>query len=275
MVRTSTNAGNVRDWSFRPTVELLETRTTPATLSLSGSTLSVRGDSASNTIIVGDNGNGDLNVSITGNPGRSGRFENITRINISGSTGNDRIVYEQRGDRTRNLRVQINPGSGNDSVFADILGDINSGRALEIVVGGTTNGNDVIEVQAGSDVDVEVGAIFRVDLRGGFGRDRVEFNYRGELDGALSVVADAGVNDDGLAGFFARARVHIDSGSTGALVGSRVLGGLGEDAVVFLVTLSTGDGVLLDAVLDGGPGQDLGVRTPNVGVTDVETDTIG
>lgn len=123
------------------------------------------------------------------------------------------------------LTVGVAPSSGSDSFFADILGDVSTGRALELLVADTFGEDtDVIEVRAASDVDVRSAGIFRVDLRAGPGRDRVDFSYRGELAGALSVVLDGGTGDDGVSSYFSRAVVRADAGSGGALVPSVVLG---------------------------------------------------
>jgi hypothetical protein len=95
--------------SFRPTLEPLEDRTVPASLSVSGSRLTIRGDGFDNRVVIGDNGDGDLIVNITGAPGRSGTFQNITRISISTLSGNDRITYIQQGNRTRNMTLAAAP----------------------------------------------------------------------------------------------------------------------------------------------------------------------
>jgi hypothetical protein len=259
--------------AVKPTVEPLEERTVPASLSVSGSRLTVRGDSGDNRVLIGDNGDGDLIVSVIGAPSRSGTFQNINRINILTSSGNDRVTYLQQGSRRRNMTVSTALGSGRDSFFADVLGNVNSGRALEILVADSSaSDTDVIEVQAASDVDVGSGGVFRVDLRAGGGRDRVDFNYRGELDGALSVVLDGGSGDDGVSTLFTRAVVRADPGSRGALVPSVALGGPGRDAVLFLVVSSPGDPLAVFATLDGGPGFDFGTHTSNVTAVRVERD---
>src|SRR5262249_61623841 len=110
---------------------------------------------------------------------------------------------------------------------------------------------------------------------GGGGRDRVDFNYRGEIDGALSVLLDGGPGDDGLSAFFTRAVVVAEPGSGGAVVPSAVLGGPGRDAALFLVSkLNPADPLAVAATLDGGPGTDFGTHTANVAAVGVERDIL-
>lgn len=255
--------------AFHPAVEVLEDRSVPASLSLRGSTLTVTGDSLGNRVSIRDNGNGDLRVSITGRPARTGNFANVRILRLRLSSGNDRVVYIQEGPRTRSLLFETDLGTGSDVFFADVLRPINPSQFLEIVVRDSSFGaeNDVIEVQAGTDVDIRSGGLLRVDLRAGTGRDRIDFNYRGEIDGALSVVLDGGSSDDRPFGiFFTRATVRAYAGSTGAIMPSLVAGGSGDDHNLFtIVKDDPNDPLAVAAVIDGGAGRrDVGVHTANV-----------
>jgi hypothetical protein len=122
-------------------------------------------------------------------------------------------------------------GSGRDLFTGRIQGDINANRTLYMRVLGN-DGADGLDLTATTDVDIQSGALYRVEMLGGGSRDRVDFNYRGEIDGLLryNLAGDSG-NEDGAG--FVRATIRADSGSSGqiGIVGeaARVSGDSGND----------------------------------------------
>jgi hypothetical protein len=259
---------------FRPRVETLEARTVPAvSVAFAGTTATVTGDAADNVVSIRDNGDGDLTITaggtFTGN--------NVRRIVVNLHDGKDRFTYTQTGNRTRDMQIVGTLGNGNDLFTGRILGDINAFRTLDLQVDGK-KGADGLDLTANSDVDIQNGAVFNARLFGGDARDRVDFNYQGELDGVLryTLRGDAG-DDNGVA--FIRATVRADLGSSGqvGISGEAALvdGGSDGDSVAHFVFKNAADILLaVSAREDGGSGTDVGNRTTNVSVLNVESDFV-
>lgn len=263
---------------FRPRLENLEDRTTPAvTISPNGNVLNISSNAASDTVRIRDNGNGNLNVTF---PNGSFSGVNFQRININMGNGNDRVFYNQTGNRVRNMLLNVNLGNGNDLFTGDIRGNINAGRSLHIIVNGST-GADGIDLTANQNVNILAGGSFRADLFGGDDTDRVDFNYQGAIQGTLAYTVDGqGGNDSGTA--FLRATIRANAGSTGLINPGQVLGGLGDDNLAhFVFKLNPADPLLVNATVDGGPGlffflagNDVATRTVNVTSINNETNFV-
>jgi hypothetical protein len=256
-------------------VERFEDRTVPAAIGVAGGVMTIEGNGAPDLIVIRDNGDGDLTIF----HGRTDDFlglvvapaaSNVSAIDIRTHGGRDVVLYEQAGDRARNMAIDVRLGDGVDSFTANVVGDINAGRTLDIDVDGGLAG-DFITVDATYDVDIETGidgwlpsGVLRVDLNGGgffnFGRDTLNVLYEGELDGVLDFAANGEWGDDKLV-----AEVNVDDGSNGFLAG--VLdGSQGEDEVVYHITKDdpTDPLSILYALARGGGGDDRWDITPNV-----------
>lgn len=258
---------------YRPRIEALEDRDVPASISVAGSTVTVTGDNTANRVTIRDNGDGDIQVSITGAPGAGPvNFNNITRIRVNTDTGNDRVNYTQTGARTRNMDLRINLGRGNDEANVFIQGDIRANRTLSVLVDNPFfllfgQDNDRINIQA-TNVNIEANAAFNLTANGGTGTDRVDFNYSGIVNGPLNYTLDGGLGDDSpFDNAFIRATVRLRAGTVGfPAVTGVVRGGFGNDSVANFIFKegAAGTGPFINGTLDGGPGVDVGSRTLTV-----------
>lgn len=269
--------------TFRPCCEQLERRELFAVVTPSGSTLHIEGASGGDTVLIRDNGDGDVSIESKG-----GTFSarNITKISVD-MNGKDGVVYEQMGDRTRNMELLVDLGWHNDEFTALIKGDINSGKTLDIFARGN-DGSDYLGFAMNGDVDD--GALLKVRLHGdelyanpkyppgdGFANDDdligAYFNG-GDMDGEFefSMYGDWG-NDHLIANFEFSSSSHGRLSSGPAVFGgvnpARVDGGSGNDTLAF--TINGGNNMSVTAKAVGGDGEDTLVHTLNVDVDpDVE-----
>jgi hypothetical protein len=168
-----------------PRVEALEDRCVPTHASLSGGILTVTGTAGNNTVVIQDNGNGDLTVS--GDGMSASNCSNVYRINIDMKGGKDSVTYKQNGNRTRSMDLNVQLGTGNDTFLAYVNGNVNAGRTLDVNVDGGW-GKDWIKVDADQDVDLGASANLLLYLHGGGGAyaDELFVWYKGENDGHIS-----------------------------------------------------------------------------------------
>jgi hypothetical protein len=146
---------------------------------------------------------------------------------------------------------------GNDSISYTLTGAQSGRRAVAVDAGA---GDDTVSLTGGA-----VGGLFAFAATGGAGTDTLSATVAGEIDGYLAVALDGGFGNDTVSG-----NINVAAGSTGT-VAAVVNGGFGNDNLTLTVT---GDGLAtleaLVAVMNGGPGTDTGVSTPNVRRVSVE-----
>jgi hypothetical protein len=239
--------------AFFPRLETLEDRLTPAVrMTSSGTTLRLIGNRLPDQVTVVDNGDGDLRVSFSGGMFRG---DNLRRIQFNLGEGHDRFTYRQTGNRTRSMLLSGSLGSGHDMFTAHIQGGVTFLNTLDFLVRGDS-GLDSLRVVADSGVDIQLGALMRVELFGGNDRDQVDFNYQGKLDGTLRYRLDGqGGNDNGTGFVRATIRANADSFGQIGIVGeaARVAGGSGSDSLSHFVFKDPNDRFLeVFAVVDGG-----------------------
>jgi hypothetical protein len=196
-----------------PTVKLsldhLEAREVPATVTLVGSQLQVTGDDAANAVVVVDDGHGDVTATITtGATVVSGGGKGVSKIVIRGNGGDDTLDYRLTATMLRAEDLDIDMGAGNDRVRMDLYRGI-SGVPLNLSVAGGA-GNDSAEIRFGTinNANVNVHAALgagadtfslimfsgltgnshmTVDAAGNGGADKVDMNLMGKIDAGATL----------------------------------------------------------------------------------------
>jgi len=121
-------------------IEPLEGRTLLSSVSLSGGTLTVTGNSTSDRIEVQNRADkGELRVELNGSE-KKFRYSSVKKIVINSLGGNDFVEASGR-DGGVGIPISINGSDGNDT--------LEGGNANDTILGG--NGNDHIEGKAGND----------------------------------------------------------------------------------------------------------------------------
>jgi hypothetical protein len=239
--------------------------------------------------------NATLAVSIGGGAGSnqvSTQFGALTssRVNLAESLANGPATSHINFGGTVSsslVTVSVNGGAGIDQVFTQLANVVNSNIQF---LGHLGNGANVFDLEAAGNLqnavvhfDIDAGsggnaitfnangvnldATSRLNLEtcSGGGADNVTLNYSGQMNGELDVDLQGGPGNDTM-----NAILTLAKGSTGRVRG-RVSGGLGDDTMSFRVFDNSNPGgkstlSLLDAVLDGGPGNNTLVATSHVKV---------
>jgi hypothetical protein len=265
-----------------PRLEPLEDRTVPTTASQAGPLLIINGTNGPDVVHLFDRGQGTIDVQLDQNPTLS-TFTGIHTIDVKTFAGRDTVTYDLAPTFgtaflfglgvDENLAVNVDLGAGADTFQARFnKGDLGAGSQLAMNVHGG-QGNDTLAVDATGGVDVGNQARLGISLNGDAGNDLITTNYEGVVTGDLTLAANAGAGRDRVV-----ERYVVPDNSTGQLV-ARALGGPGSDGLRMEVdqplVLVQPVGPLtsplrLDALIDGGPGRDRGVATPNVGIINCE-----
>jgi Ca2+-binding RTX toxin-like protein len=194
----------MRRTSFRPEIEILESRLVPA-VGLSHGVLTIDGGSGGDTIVVSQVGNQVLVTLSTGSPSSSlWTLSKVKSVIINGGVGNDTITC------TLPKNVTINGGDGNDTITATVIGRATiSGGAGNDTITCTTpapatitgdDGDDTItssgtgwsKISGGSGADIIVGSFGKNYIDGGYGADSI--TGRGILGDKLRGGADLAVD---------------------------------------------------------------------------------
>jgi hypothetical protein len=254
-----------RSRSYVPSLEDLERRDTPTctvTYNPVTETLLIKGDNTANHIRIVDNGlhpsSPIANVGVVCD-GVSQQFNHVAVIRVQAMGGDDQVSYDQTGEFMGGRIVDVDLGPGNDRFVAS-LSSVLAFVNVELDVHGDSPspvagpGKDTIIVTAGGRMD----GTLNLNIDGGGGDDRIFVSDFGSVGGQLLVNVDAGAgNDQVLANF------QFAAPTTG-LVSAHVLGGAGQDNM----TLNIGGNLppIVDGLLEGGPGIDTLLATPNVTV---------
>jgi Ca2+-binding RTX toxin-like protein len=173
-------------------------------------------------------------------------------FNIFGRQGNDNLSVDLSngftiGNNAR-LGILLNGGAGNDRLAVNATqGNLNP-PSLDLVQG----------------TNLSSQGLFDVRLLGGPGVDRTAFAYQGDLNGTLKLNTDGGQGRDTTV-----ANIDATTPSSGT-VQARVRGGAGNDNLTLNVRQPAGVcltlpcGLMIDALIDGGPGFDVCHGTTNV-----------
>ena len=297
------NPGLGRAGRFTPQLETLEDRCCPSTVTFHTHILTLNGDANNNTMIVRDDGHGDVKVTLNG---RTTSASGVQQILINSKGGNDDIDYALTGKLTTSEQLKLNLGNGNDRVRLDYSKGV-SAPSLKIDVDGGGGDQDITALFgaiANTDLDVSANlgngwdhfsAFFNGNLTGAANVDVNVHGGRGiegvnvQIDGNIGAAAKLGVEAflgtqnstlhvnykgqlDGRLAILEQGgsswnwmETHVDllPGSDGSLY-VRELGG--ADSNLLLLNINTAHSHLrsLDAVVNGGRGVNTTVHTANV-----------
>ncbi len=235
--------------TFRPRYERLELRDTPAVVITPGASLILSSNNASDTITmkhpVTQDGQFTIlhAVQVTVNGVNRGRFNNVSRIIVDCTGGNDVVT----NDTT--LPMTANGGPGNDTITGGSNADLLRGNEGNDSLNGR-GGNDILRGNDGRDTlrggdgdDVLEGGAGNDTLEGGRHKDTLRGNAGDDTlrGGSGDDILEGGDNDDTLFG---------EDGT------DRLNGGAGRDDLFGGLDLSTD-------VLTGGTGRDRFRIDPN------------
>jgi hypothetical protein len=232
----------------------LEGRDCPAIL-VFGGVLAVFGTSGTDTVMITDDGAGNVTATLNGEERTATGIRAVTVLTFG---GDDSVTYTLEGDQTGTRGVVIDAGGGNDSVALN-AGAV-TGQFGFAATGGS--GTDELTATVGG---VAEDAAAALALDGGIGNDTISATAAGEFDGYFAVGLSGGFGNDTITG-----EVDVAAGSTGTVVALEN-GGFGDDDLTLNIT---GDGLdeldNLIAVQNGGPGTDTGTATDNVTQISIE-----
>ena len=185
------NPGLGRSGRVLPKLEALEDRCCPSTVSLNVHThlLTLTGGAAASTMIVRDDGHGDILVAglagaTTAHPLR---YTGVTGIAIDSTTGNDVIDYALTGPLTRSEQLTLNLGRGNDQAKLDFTKGVSAPNLNISVNGGLANQNVTALFGSITNTDLQLAA------RLGNGLE----HFTAQFNGPLAGNANVGVNVQG------------------------------------------------------------------------------
>lgn len=193
------NPGLGRSGRVVPRLEGLEDRCCPSTILFNTHThlLTLTGDASSSTVMVRDDGRGD--VTVTGLAGATAahprKFTGVSAIEIDSKTGNDRIDYALTGVLTRSDSLNLNLGRGDDSVKLDFTRGV-SAPNLNVNINGTGGSNQDVTALFGS----IHGTDLRLAARLGAGLGHFTENVNGNVTGKANVnmAVTGGKGSDGI-----------------------------------------------------------------------------
>jgi hypothetical protein len=269
-----------------PRLEPLEDRTVPtSTATQSGPLLIINGSPGADTVHLFDRGAGLIDVQLDQDPILHS-FTGINTINVNTFAGRDTVTYDLVPTFgvaflfglgvSENLAVNVDLGDGANVFRASFhQNDLGADSQLALNVKGG-KGSDVLGVDATGGVDVGNQARLAISLNAGGGNDLIATGYEGIVTGNLTLTANAGDGRDRVI-----QRYVVPNNSTGTLV-ARARGGPGSDGLrmevaqplVLVGVQPLAPPLRLDALIDGGPGRDRAVFTPNVGVINSEIQQI-
>jgi hypothetical protein len=251
---------------FAPRLESLDGRLVPAVTSISQNLSTgvavISADGGADAIAVTDLGTGGVIVTGTGLSQAATLDPGIRTVRVNTAGGNDTVTYNLTNTFRRDLRLEVNLGTGGDTFRANLNGfNVANSSDLDLDVTGGSGG-DVIRVDAdgvdGNRVNIGAGSRLILDLQAGSdldlfdAADVIDVDYRGVADGDLVLRAVGGLGNDNI-----NAVVTLDAGSDGRVLGfgggrALVSGGLGADALDFRVRDRSGGTAGVSAAVDGG-----------------------
>jgi hypothetical protein len=262
---------------FIPNLEALEDRCCPSTVSLNSQThlLTLTGDASNRTIVVRDDGHGD--VQVYGLAGATAahplKYAGVAAIEMDSKTGNDHLDYALTGALTKPEKLTLNLGRGADQVKLDFTKGV-SAASLGISINGVGGGAQSVTALFGAIANTNLQlaahlgdgwnhftALLNGDLTGfakadvnvvgGRGTDGISVEAKGGIAASarLSIEANGGAGDN---------TVHADySGKLAGALAITEQGGVGWEWLESVVNLTAGStGSVVDHLI-GGTGTDM------------------
>jgi hypothetical protein len=259
-------------------LEALEDRTCPTSLSLSGTTLTITGTPTDNTVVVRDQGNGNVTAYLETAQGKminTLSARGVQTITINSIKANEVVDYTLAGPLTTSYAHTLNiaTGSGKNEVnlnlaagFANSTFNLNlqTGTGTDVidaVFGGIANSHVNANVLLGTDqanvaVQMMGGikgiSVFNVNEKGGSGVDSLAFAMNGTIasGAAVNVALTGGTRSD-----------TMNTSYTGLLAGKLSLvttdGSGGDKDTSNVIVASTSTGTLVDHLVAGPSGDVL------------------
>src|SRR5262245_10579554 len=209
------SGGQGRGWTNRylPQLEGLESRCCPTTAKLVGHTLLILGDQHDNTVLISDDGTGEVTVTFdiqSGNASASNdqgensngngtdtndaaqaqvdvseqTFTGAERIDCRTFGGDDLLAVVVEGALAENRAVLIDTGKGDDIINLDLTAGV-SGEKLKVNVI-TGAGDDLVQADFGAVDGTDLR--FRANL--GKGDDQLAVTMSGDITGDANVKVD-------------------------------------------------------------------------------------
>lgn len=276
MLSREMNPGLGRSGRVKPQLECLEDRCCPSATPLTPHLiLTVNPHNATNTVLVSDDGHGDVTATIDGS---TRTYHGVQSIAIEATTGNDQIKYTLTNPLIQSEQLTLQLGKGDDQARLDFSKGIESPKAGVTPVVGVK----VISGGGDSDVAAVFGAIDNADLnltaQLGSGWDHFLAQFKGDLKDHANVNVNvsggtgvSGVNISAAGAIGANASLNIkavdgrnddtlDVNYAGKLSGHLSIqedAGAGWDWLETNVNLAAGSNGWLAAHEVGGAGADL------------------
>jgi hypothetical protein len=315
-----------RPAGFVPRVEVLEDRRVPTCTAVQfGNTLNIDGTARSDTIQIGDSGSGSLSLLCDGDP-TPRLFSGVVQVNVRTRAGNDLVHYDLLGSIASLHGLSVNFGSGphqTDRFVAFLNGKtLFSGANYFIGVSGG-RGSDNLSVNTGLDpnrtlvttlsqglvippfvafqpgstnfgtapaVNIQPNALFRLNLAGGRGTNKIAVNYEGMIAGTPGAAANpfAPAVNQGILSVSITGCPHNDlitthilaDADSAGLVRASEQGAPGNDNLTLTIRQQRGTSVVpgqviaVDGRIDGGAGHNHCDRTPNVQAVNCQSDVL-
>jgi hypothetical protein len=258
-------------------LEALEDRTVPTLLSLQGTTLTITGNATDNTIVVRDQGNGNVVADIETAQGKvidALSAKNVQTITINAIKTDETVDYTLTGtlETSKPHTLNISTGNGENNVKLDLAKgvkdstlnvNLHTGGGFDVinaVFGAVSNShvNTLVEMGSGiAQANLQVlgpitgDSVFNVVEKGGTGFDGLNFDMNGTIGAKATVNVNltGGANSD-----------TLDTSYHGLLDGTLNItarGGAGGDWNDSVIGVANGSNGVLEDHLTGGTGGDV------------------
>ena len=299
------NPGLGRSGRVKPRLEALEDRCCPSSVSFSDHILTLTGGATSSTMVVSDDGHGDVRVTLNG---RTTTVRGVNEILINSKTADDTIDYSLTNALTHSEQINLNLGTGSDHVNLNFSKGLEAPSLRLNINGGGGDQTVSAEFGAITNTDLELNAAlgngwdhlalnFRgglsgiakadVKVQGGRGIEGVNVQVNGNIGASaqMNVTEDLGTQNNtshfnytgklsgrlavtmqgGSSWNWLESHFNLTPGSTGSLM-AHELGGPSADLLILMVNDLGSHLRSLSAVANGGGGLNSVEATPNVRV---------